>query len=275
MPTLTNCIKELKLWLEANYLRFNSDKTEVTLIGSKAVVSKYSSQLMDLDGDLIMPSTKVCNLGVLIDSTLSFNDHIGKVVKTAFFHLRNISRIQSSLSQQDVETVIHAFVTSQLDSYNSLLYGFSANNIKRLQYVQNSAACLITHTRKNNHITPILYHLHWLPVSLRINYTILIFTYKALHNLGHTYLSDLLLPYVPVRSLRYSSEGLLVTPKFRLVTMGSRVFSVVAPKLWYGLPQYIGQASSILSFKNLFKKNVPGYVCNPGSPRERDAASKR
>ncbi len=158
MPTLTNCIKELKLWLEANYLRFNSDKTEVTLIGSKVVVSKYSSQLMDLDGDLIMPSTKVCNLGVLIDFTLSFNDHIGKVVKTAFFHLRNISRIQSSLSQQDVETVIHAFVTSQLDSYNSLLYGFSANNIKRLQYVQNSAACLITHTRKNNHITPILYH---------------------------------------------------------------------------------------------------------------------
>ncbi len=75
-PTLTNCIKELKLWLEANYLRFNSDKTEVILIGSKAVVSKQSSQLMDLDGDLIMPSTKVCNLDVLIDSTLSFNDHV-------------------------------------------------------------------------------------------------------------------------------------------------------------------------------------------------------
>ncbi len=40
LPTLTNCIKELKLWLEANYLRFNYDKTEVILIGSKAVVSK-------------------------------------------------------------------------------------------------------------------------------------------------------------------------------------------------------------------------------------------
>ncbi len=83
---------------------------EVILIGSKAVVSKHSSQLMDLDGDLIMPSTKVHNLGVLIDSTLSFNDHIGKVVKTAFFHLRNISCIQSSLSQQDAETVIHALL---------------------------------------------------------------------------------------------------------------------------------------------------------------------
>ncbi len=96
----------------------------------KAVVSKRSGQPMDLDGDLIMPSTKVRNIGVLIDSTLSFNDHIGKVVKTAFFHLRNISRIRSSLSQQDVETVIHAFVMSQLDYCNSLLYGLSVNNIK-------------------------------------------------------------------------------------------------------------------------------------------------
>ncbi len=166
---------------------------------------------MDLDGDLIMPSTKVCNLGVLVDSTFSFNDHIGKVVKTAFFHLCNISRIRSSLSQQDVETVIHAFVTSQLDYCNSLLYGLSTNNIKRLQYVQNSAARLITHTRKNDHITPIVYHLHWLPVSLHINYKIQIFTYIPLHNLGPTYLSELLLPYVSARSLRSSSEGLLVT----------------------------------------------------------------
>ncbi len=120
-PTLTNCIKELKLWLEANYLRFYSDKKEVILIVSKAVVSKHSSQLMDLDVDLIMASTKARNLGVLIDSTLSFNDHIGNVVKTAFFHLRIISRIRSSLSQQDVETVVHDFVTSQLDYCNSLL----------------------------------------------------------------------------------------------------------------------------------------------------------
>ncbi len=127
---------------------------------------------------MIMPSTKVRNLVVLIDSTLSFNDHIGK--DSFFFHLRNISRIWSSLSQHDVETVIHAFVTSQLDYCNSLLYGLSANNIKRLQYVQNSAARSITHTRKIDHITRILYHLHWLPVSLRLNYKIIMFTYKAL-----------------------------------------------------------------------------------------------
>ncbi len=33
-------------------------------------------------------------------------------------------------------------------------------------------------------------------------------------------------------------------------------------------------SGSVLS-KLLFQKNVPGYVCNPGSPKERDAASRR
>ncbi len=28
-------------------------------------------------------------------------------------------------------------------------------------------------------------------------------------------------------------------------------------------------------FMGCSKENVPGYVCNPGSPRERDAASRR
>jgi len=56
----------------------------------------------------------------------------------------------------------------------------------------------------------------WLPVSLRINFKVLILA-KALHNLGPTYLSDLLQPYAPVGYLRSSSTGLLVTPKFSLV----------------------------------------------------------
>ncbi len=83
---------------------------------------------------------------------------------------------------------------------------------------------------------------------------ILISTYKALHNLGLAYFSDSLQPYAPAHSLWSSSVGLLVTPKFRRVNMGTRSFSVVAPRLWNALTQDIHQASSIISFKNLLKK---------------------
>ncbi len=50
---------------------------------------------MDLDGDLIMQSTKVRNLVVLIDSTLSYNDHIGK---DSFFSIYVISLVFDPLS---------------------------------------------------------------------------------------------------------------------------------------------------------------------------------
>ena len=40
--------------------------------------------------------------------------------------------------------------------------------LKKLQSVQNAAARLITHSKKYDHITPILKELHWLPVEERI-----------------------------------------------------------------------------------------------------------
>jgi len=60
------------------------------------------------------------------------------------------------LTQEALVTVVHAFVTSRIDYCNSLLYGISDYNINRLQRIQNSAALIVTNTRKYDHITPIL-----------------------------------------------------------------------------------------------------------------------
>ena len=46
-------------------------------------------------------------------------------------------------------------------------------SINRLQRIQNSAARIVTNTRKYDHITPILQKLHWLPVRQRIHSKIL------------------------------------------------------------------------------------------------------
>ncbi|KAF7648774.1 hypothetical protein LDENG_00152180, partial [Lucifuga dentata] len=44
----------------------------------------------------------------------------------------------------------------------------------RLQLIQNSAARLLTKTKKREHITPVLATLHWLPVSYRIDFKVLL-----------------------------------------------------------------------------------------------------
>ena len=75
------------------------------------------------------------------------------MVKNSFDQFRTISKIKHSLSYHDVEIVIHAFISSQLDYCNSLYLGLPQSLISCLQMVQNAAARLLTGTKKWEHIT--------------------------------------------------------------------------------------------------------------------------
>ncbi len=148
---------------------------------------------------------------------------------------------------------MHAFITTRLDYCNALFSGLPAHSIFRLQYIQNSAARLLTSTKKSAHITPILFNLHWLPVSIRVQYKIILLTFKALKGLAPSYLSELLSSYIPSRSLRSSSSELLCVPRFCISSMGSISFSVTAPKLWNSLPLALRTVTSLSEFKSKLK----------------------
>ncbi len=106
------------------------------------------------------------------------------------------------LSMSNTEMLINAFMTSRLDSCNALLGGCSARLIYKLQMVQNAAARVLTKTRKYDHISPVLSTLHWLAIKHRIDFKILLITYKAMNGLAPQYLSRLLSHYSPPRLLR-------------------------------------------------------------------------
>jgi len=103
-----------------------------------------------------LTSSTVKNLGVILNSNLSFENHISHVTKTAFFHLRNIAKLRNMLPVFDAEKLVHAFMTSRLDYCNALLGGCPASSINKLQVVQNAVARVLTRSRKYDHITPII-----------------------------------------------------------------------------------------------------------------------
>ena len=86
-------------------------------------------------------------------------------------------------------------------------------------------------------------------------FKILLFVFKSLNGLAPPYLSELLHPYAPTRSLRSADQLLLEEPRSRLKYRGDRAFSVAGPKLWNDLPLYIRQASSV----SIFKTNLKTY----------------
>ena len=66
--------------------------------------------------------THARNIGTIFDTTMSMLSHVSNVCKSAFYHLRTISRIRKYLSTQTTEILIHAFITSKLDHCNWLFY---------------------------------------------------------------------------------------------------------------------------------------------------------
>ncbi len=53
----------------------------------------------------------------------SFSSHVKAVTKSAYYHLKNIARIRCFVSSQDLEKLVHAFITSRVDYCNGLLTG--------------------------------------------------------------------------------------------------------------------------------------------------------
>ena len=135
-------------------------------------------------------------------------------------------------------------IISRLDYGNSLLAGLPKCLLPRPHKVQNSAARLITCTARMDHVNPILREIHWLPVQERVQYKVLLLTFKAINGLASQYLADLLKTYVPQQQLRSSVKSMLVVPKTNTKTYGRRGFGRVAPGLWNGCSETLKNAQS-------------------------------
>lgn len=118
---------------------------------------------------------------VFLIHMLTLDRHVSSMCQKYFYRLRNIAPIRGALTSQ---TAIPSF-TSRLDFFNRLPSGLTQHVMPKLQSVQNTAACLITGTINNDHITSTT--LNWLPVQFRNQLKIIFLTFQALQQLAPIY----------------------------------------------------------------------------------------
>lgn len=254
IESLSTCIKAVFDWNTCNKLQTNRGKTEVLRLTSRFVKNPSLGPQFMVAGVPVNITSKTRNLGVIMDANFTLSSHINDLCKKAFFFINSIGRIRKYLPPDTLKRLVNALVISHLDYCNSLLYGLPSYELSKLQRVQNSAARLIVGARRSDHMTPILRDLHWLPIPARLEFKILLLTYKCLHNQGPSYLRELLKFPNPSRILRSSMQSLLLK-SYRPNTLyyGERSFAFAAPKLWNSIPEHIKSASSLTTFKTALK----------------------
>ena len=183
--------------------------------------------------------------------------HVQDIFRKVYIDIRRISSIRHLLSIDATKTLLSAFVLPKLDYCNYLFYGSPMYMLERLQKVQNTAARQIFQCRKQNHISPLLMSLHWLPINACIEYKLSVICHSFFLGLSPVYLTDLLLVYTPKRNLRSSSDNrILCIPKLRTKTFGHRSFSFAATTIWNSLPSELRHTDSVQKYKSALNTNL-------------------
>ena len=94
--------------MSSNRLRLNADKTQFIWLGT--------SHFLDVLQVNSIPANEVVNnLGVYFDPELLMERQVNKLCQVCYFHLRRLRTVCRSLTKESLLTLVHAFITSQVD----------------------------------------------------------------------------------------------------------------------------------------------------------------
>ena len=116
----------------------------------------------------------------MFDHHMDMTTQVTKMCQPAWFQLRNIRSVRSSLIKEATLRLVCSLVLPRLDYGNISLYDIVEGLLDKLQKAQNAAERLVVKCLCSDHITPHLRDLHWLPVRARIKYKILLTTCTVL-----------------------------------------------------------------------------------------------
>lgn len=162
--SLASCLQDIQNWMNTNFLKLSSKKTGLMVVGPKAQLQKvgefFSRPVWLFYLSVLRSSQPQChppiNLTLNAEPNLPLSSQ--KHLQALAFTFRTIA-----------ESLIHTYISSRLDSCNSLLFGLPTKAPERLQYIQNFAARVLTCFRHWQHITPTLKCLHWLLLKFCIS----------------------------------------------------------------------------------------------------------
>ncbi|KAJ0170700.1 hypothetical protein K1T71_013472 [Dendrolimus kikuchii] len=263
---LTNIdLQAITEWSDAYGLKVNPSKTQTIIIGSPRMIAKInwtSLPKITFESLEIAVSEKVKDLGILIDSTLSWGPQLQEISRKVFASAASLRRLRNFLPHATKIALAQSLLLPILDYADVSYLDLNENQLNKLERLQNFCIRFIFGLRKYDHISEFRDKLKWLPIRLRRNAHILSLLYNILFNpKTPPYLKSRFhfLQDGHSRILRSSLNYRLRMPT-HITQFYDKSFTAQAVRLWNSLPQNIKQAKSVHSFNDLVKQHYLKFV---------------
>ena len=253
--TMEQLLGILSNWFLQNGMMVNAAKTELMVCGDRRQIAQLRClPKVRFMGEDLLCAESVKNLGVIMDSTLSWHPHVKHVTNRCFGILIGILNAKHVLPASVLPRIVDALVFSHI-RYCIQVYGSSGNTtISEIQKVLNFAARVISGRRKYDHIADVLQELGWLTASKLVDYFDLCMIHKILtSNLPNGLRQEMSYNHeTSTRRTRQSSHLSLARPRNN---HGKRVFTYRASQLYnrYAIDNHLHRLS-VCTFKRHIRK---------------------
>lgn len=172
----------LNNWSVNNNLLFNPSKTK-SILFSSGKMSKlhnlqdynYSIKIKDVPVEKVN-CWKV--LGVIFQENLCWKKHIDQVVSSCYKKLFVLKKLKRFTPQRTRKYLAEMLILSKID-YGNVVYANAINSdLNRIQKLLKMTCCFVTGRYSN---TLDMINLGWLPITQRINYSIIKLAHRAIY----------------------------------------------------------------------------------------------
>lgn len=216
---------------------------------------EFVAQYLDIviDGCHMPLSNSAKNLGVSIDTDLSFEIHVKNLLQKAHFKLKCLYQNRHLFNSRLKKLLCDSLILSNF-TFCDLLYGscITKELQTRIQRMQNSCLRFIYCIRKREHISHTLRWANWLNMHNRYVLHGSVLVHKILCDKKPSYLYRRIKFRTDIHAVNIRRKDTLHFPSHRL-QLFKKSFSYVCCKLYNAVPSQF-KTLTVGTFKSSFKK---------------------
>nr|CAI5868574.1 unnamed protein product [Callosobruchus analis] len=249
-------LNTLAILSEKYCLTLNPSKSVVMLFGRRRAQRRVIHKISIKINSVGIPLTnKTKNLGVYIDTSLTFSDHISHILRRGYSSLKSLYSSRKILSKKNKIILTEALVLSHAN-YANAVYTPSLRKCDqaRLQKLQNSCIRFITGAKRNEHISHFFKELNWLNMKERATLHAACLYYKIIKIQKPAYLYNKIRYRTDVHNLNLRFRNYITIPKYNTCQYrGSFTYDVA--RLFNRIPSSYKNLSFV-NFRSKIKNNI-------------------
>ena len=250
---LLNASEILLDWFESNNLKANPTKFQLIVFEESNV-----ERSLVVHGANIQSSSSVKLLGVLIDHSLLFTEHISQLCIKAGRKINVLSRLCCSLTTEAKLLLMQSFILSHFNFCSIIWHYCSMRDLRKIEKLQYKALKYV-YNDFNSSYTDLRIMANRPLMYIERQRSILLEVYKCLNQISPRYLRDMfeikMMPY----NLR--NESIVILPKYNFIKYVKYSILYDGAALWNALDKKIVNAQSVADFKTMMQ-TWGGITCS-------------